>query len=127
MPYLGHMSISTDVGVVPEWTIADRMRKSREHAGLDQGELAELIGIARNTVSNYERAQTEPRRPALIAWSMATGVPLAWLETGTAPHPEGPAPDGEKLPRLDSNQEPAVYRSAQVSGTLAPVELTPAA
>ena len=108
------MSISTDIGAVPTWTVADRLRKAREHAGLDQTELADLVGISRNTISNYERGQTAPKRPVLLAWSLATGVPRAWLETGAEPDPQGPAPDGG-LPHLDSNQEPAVYPSVQVS------------
>ena len=37
-------------GVVPMWTQADRLRKAREHAGLEQGEFALAIGVSRNTV-----------------------------------------------------------------------------
>ena len=84
--------------MIPTWTLADRLRKAREHAGLEQSELADRMGVGRNTVSNYERAAHEPREIVLRAWATATGVPLEWLRTG--------------LPRLDSNQEPAGDRTA---------------
>jgi transcriptional regulator with XRE-family HTH domain len=40
--------------------------------------------VSKNTVSNYERGFTTPRRPMLLAWAMATGVALSWLETDDA-------------------------------------------
>ena len=44
------MSISV-TGVTPQWTVGDRLRKAREMIGLDRAELAEQIGISRNTVT----------------------------------------------------------------------------
>ena len=35
---------------IPEWTVADRLRKARESADLSQAELAELTGISRRTI-----------------------------------------------------------------------------
>ena len=66
---------------VPTWTLGDRLRKAREFAGLEQGELADRIGISRGTVSNYElsRGQRPPKRLVLRAWAEITGVPLDWL------------------------------------------------
>lgn len=80
-------------GVIPTWTQGERLRKARETAGYEQGEFAELIGVSRGTVSNYERDNGTAKKIVLRAWSMATGVPLAWLETGEAPRPDGD-PDG---------------------------------
>ena len=67
---------------VPEWTLADRLVKARRWAGLEQEELAEKAGIARSSMSKYENGHSVPRRPVLISWALATGVSLAWLETG---------------------------------------------
>jgi transcriptional regulator with XRE-family HTH domain len=88
-------------GVTPEWTLTDRLRKAREHRGLEQAQLGELIGIHRRSVVNYELGRTQPRRPQLIAWALATGVALAWLE-------------GDECAVRDSNPEPADSRFAPV-------------
>lgn len=66
---------------MPEWTLADRLRKARESAGLEQTELAELAGISRATISAAENG-ARPARATLRLWALATGVPVTWLETG---------------------------------------------
>lgn len=70
---------SATAGVVPQWTVADRLRKAREHAGMTQAQLAETIGVAQRSVSAYENGQTTPRRPVALAWALATHVPFAWI------------------------------------------------
>lgn len=106
--------MTLDVGtVVPEFTMADRLRKAREVAGLDQAQLASELGISRASVGNYEAGNTTPRRPTLLAYAMRTGVSLAWLTTGDT---AGGGPGGEGLPPLDSNQQPAGFRNALVRG-----------
>ncbi len=64
---------------VPKWTLADRLRKARLHAGLEQADLAREIGIGRSTIVNYEAGKTEPSRPVLLAWAMRCGVDYEWL------------------------------------------------
>lgn len=77
-------------GAVPTWELPDRVRKAREFAGLDQGQLAERLGVARSTVARMEQGKTtHVKRPVLLAWAFATGVDLQWLETGEAPSPDG--------------------------------------
>jgi transcriptional regulator with XRE-family HTH domain len=66
-------------GLEPRWTLGDRLRKAREIAGLTQTEMAEQIGIARNSVGRYESGDYEPSRPVLIAWAFRTGVSLSWI------------------------------------------------
>ena len=66
-------------GEAPVWTLADRLRKAREHAHLTQQELADQIGISRASVVNYETGRHSPPRPVMLSWSMATGVDLEWL------------------------------------------------
>ncbi len=74
------------------WTQPDKLRKAREHAELNQGELASLMGVGRATVARAEQGTTTPRRPVILAWAMATGVSLDWLMEET------PSPDGESAP-----------------------------
>jgi len=86
------MTVDT-AGVVPVWTQGDLLRKAREHAQLEQGDLAQRLGVSRQTVSNAERGTRRPRRALVMAWAMATGVSLAWLESAPPTTPTGPAAD----------------------------------
>lgn len=72
---------------IPQWTLGDRLRKAREHAGMEQGELASRIGVSRGTVSNYElgRGQRPPKVVVLRAWAHECGVPYEWLVDGFRP------------------------------------------
>ena len=88
------MSMQLVPGRIPEWSIADRLRKARESAGLEQTELAAATSISRATISAAERGHRVPSRSNMRLWSMATGVPLAWLESGMTP-PE--SPDGHTV------------------------------
>lgn len=93
---------------VPEWTVGDRLRKAREVLGLEQGPFAELIGVSRGTVSNYERGTTRAYKPIVMrAWAMAAGVSLHWLETGMgspATPPPGPGKPSDELARLTESK-----------------------
>lgn len=66
----------------PVWTLADRLRKSRESAGLEQDELASVAGISRATISAAENGRRSPSRATLAMWAMATGVSRSWLADG---------------------------------------------
>jgi len=84
----------TPVGGVPEWTIGDRLRKARESADIGVSEMAEAIGISRNSVGNYEHGHTAPKVIVLNACALATGVSREWLETGHSRDSPGDTPDG---------------------------------
>jgi transcriptional regulator with XRE-family HTH domain len=88
-----------NVGVVPAWRLCDRLRRAREFVDLDQADLARELGISRNSVGNYEREVTRPRRAVLLAWALRCGVPFEWLA------------DGEWAPR-GSNPQPTDYKMA---------------
>lgn len=66
----------------PTFTLGDRLRKAREHAGLEQAQLAQLLGLSRQSVSNYERDLRTPNAAVILAWSIHTAAPCQWLETG---------------------------------------------
>lgn len=101
------MSEMPQMGVIPQFTVGDRLRKARELTGMDRNEFADRIGVSRNTIGNYESERVAPRRIVLNAWALATGVPLAWLQTGETPRPVDPDGGSRLLPRLDSNQQPS--------------------
>lgn len=102
-------------GLVLEFGITDRLRKAREHAGYaNQKAFAELTGISRGTIANYENPEWKTRKSYILTqWALATGVDLHWLETGEGGPggPDGePAPDtkdpgnGDKLARLTAQK-----------------------
>jgi DNA-binding transcriptional regulator YiaG len=69
-------------GTVPEWTLGDRLRKAREHAGLKQDEMAAIIEVSPATISNWETGARHPRGGELRMihqWSEVTRVPETWL------------------------------------------------
>lgn len=92
--------------MIPEWTLADRLRKAREHANMEQLDLAAASGISRATISGAERGATTPHRSTLMLWASATGVSIQWLETGEAPSEEGAS--DQSRPR-ESNPRPFHY------------------
>lgn len=97
---INHMTQQPESGVVPEFTIGDRLRKAREYAGYEQGPFADLMGVSRGTISNYERDLASKVKPIVLnQWALITGVRRDWLETGeggatTPPDGGGPTGDG---------------------------------
>lgn len=63
----------------PTFSVADRLRKARVSAGLDQTEMASKIGVSRPTVSAWERGRSEPNVTQAARWAAVTGVSFGWL------------------------------------------------
>lgn len=80
--------------VVPEWTVGDRLRKARQVTGLTTREFAERIGVSQKTITSAENDVHAVRKITFLAWSMATGVPVEWLQTGDVEGTAKPRPDG---------------------------------
>lgn len=86
-------SSSRDV-VGPDQTIGHRIRASRKKAGLNQGELAALLGVTQPTVANWEAGAHDPRQLMIAKLAEALRVSLGWLAGGeqtAADRNEGPA------------------------------------
>ncbi|EGD53231.1 putative DNA-binding protein, partial [Gordonia neofelifaecis NRRL B-59395] len=100
------MTTAQQRGVIPTLTESQRLTVARQYVGLSQTEFATMLGVSTATVQRAESGVTRPRRTTFMAWSMATGVDLHWLETGEAPSPDG---DGasQGCAIRDSNPEPA--------------------
>ncbi|HEU4543320.1 MAG TPA: helix-turn-helix domain-containing protein [Jiangellaceae bacterium] len=96
------MSVETFRGVVPQWTVADKIRKAREHAGLSQQQLADRLSVTRTSVVNWERGHTRPLRVLLGLLAAETGVDPDWLASDDAK-----VINLSRLPRVDSNHQPA--------------------
>jgi transcriptional regulator with XRE-family HTH domain len=98
-------------GRVPQWELYDRLGKAQRDAGIGVAEMADLLGVSRETVGRWLSGRGVPKRGALVAWASLTGVDLRWLETGEvqAAPDNDPTPPAQRLPRLDSNQQPSGY------------------
>ena len=46
--------------VAPKLVFKNRIKEERTAAGLSQGELAQLVGVSRNTISSIETGQFNP-------------------------------------------------------------------
>lgn len=71
--------------MVPTFDKADRMRKALQAAGVGVSAMAAFLGVSRGSIGNWINGRITPSRQTLIAWSVRTGVPLSWLETGEVP------------------------------------------
>lgn len=81
------MSTTAPTPSIPEETLGERMRRAlrKEHIGVQ--EMADYLGVARNTVSTWLNDRIEPSEQTLMLWAMRTGVPLEWLKHGLVPFP----------------------------------------
>jgi transcriptional regulator with XRE-family HTH domain len=76
---------------VPRFELRHRLGLALEWSGTSVGDMAETLGVHRNTVGNYLNGRTRPRRSVLVAWALRCGVPLSWLITGEPPDPDDPS------------------------------------
>lgn len=83
---------ATSTGV-PEFHLGDRLRKSLDVAGMSVQDMADHLGVSRNTVSNYLALRTTPSRSVVRDWSLRCGVPFEWVLTGRLDLTDGP--DGD--------------------------------
>jgi len=90
----------------------DRMSRARLFAGLEQQDMAEMLGKSRNTVSAWERGLNDPPLSAVATWAMITGRSIDWIVWGDEGRPvneETPATAGVSVGRArrDSNPQPS--------------------
>lgn len=74
---------------IPEWTRGDRLRKARSLTGLNTKDFAGVLGVSQKTINNAESDKHAVRKITFNAWSLATGIPVEWLEHGIEPQHDG--------------------------------------
>jgi transcriptional regulator with XRE-family HTH domain len=55
------------------------MRKALREADIGVQEMADYLGVARNTVSTWINGRIPPSKQTLRLWAMRTGVSYEWL------------------------------------------------
>lgn len=74
----------------PTVQLRHRLAISMEWAGVRRTDMAELLAVSNNTISNYTNGKTTPSRGVVIAWALRCGVPVEWLYDGEVDHSGDP-------------------------------------
>lgn len=77
----------------------ERLKELRKALGLTQQEMADSIGIKRNTIANYETGRNEPVDAVFSLLCKTYNVREEWLRTG----------EGEMFQTLSEDEEIARY------------------
>ena len=96
---------------IPPSTLQTRLQDAREWRGYTQADIAEVLGVSRPTVSNYERGIgiRGMGKLQVNAWAAHCNVDVEWLKTGIepddSPTPGGaPGDDQRKLQKYNSHR-----------------------
>lgn len=84
------MSIQPETSAVPEWDLADRMRKALRVSGLGVQEMADYLEVSRNTVGTWINGRIAPGTQTIRLWALRTGVAYTWLRDGESPRQGDP-------------------------------------
>jgi transcriptional regulator with XRE-family HTH domain len=75
--------------------MADRLRKSLRETDIGVQEMADYLGVSRNTVSAWINGRGPINPECLPKWAELTGFPQKWIENGDTPGgPMPPRPPG---------------------------------
>ena len=75
-----------------QMSVPERLAFARRRAGLEQAELASQLGVARGTLSEWERGNREPKLSQLVMIAELADVSLDWLcaRRDSNPQPSDP-------------------------------------
>lgn len=73
---------------VPEFDLADRMRKALRESKIGVQELADYLEVARETVSTWINGRVTPNGQTIRLVAMRTGVNYRWLKDGVTNGPD---------------------------------------
>ena len=94
-------------------SVGIRIKERREQLSLTQTELAEMIGVTKGAIGNYESGVSKPRESILVQLCEALKVDPNYLYQDSFPKQKSPPPEnGEELKKelydlvnlLSSNQ-----------------------
>ena len=77
---------------VPQFDLADRLRKTLRHHDIGVHEMAAYLEVSRNTVSSWINGRNRPPAATVKLWALRCGVPYEWLAHGIDPGDGGDAP-----------------------------------
>jgi len=74
---------------VRQMPLGQTLQTFRQLADIDQTEMGRLIGVARPTISSWQRGLREPSFSQVVAWARITGQSLDVLASAVASQTEG--------------------------------------
>ena len=72
----------SETQTVPEWDLADRMRKALRVSGRSVQEMADYLEVAPTTVSTWINGRNRPSPATLRLWAIQCEVSYEWLVSG---------------------------------------------
>lgn len=66
-------------------TMGERLARTLRRERISHSEMAEHLGVHRNTVGGYCTGKSKPLRVMLHAWANRVDVPVEWIITGVWP------------------------------------------
>lgn len=70
-----------------EFDLADRLRKTLRTRDISVQDMADHLGVSRNSVGGWMSGRNLPSRATLRVWAAFVDAPLEWLESGVVPAP----------------------------------------
>ena len=108
------MTIAVDYANL-EFGLGDRLSKALAVANINGLDMAEHLGVSRQTIGNYTSGRTRPNRATLRTWALKTGVPLSWIETGVIPDDDDPNLRPSDYKRVDSLADYREHKALKAS------------
>ena len=68
-------------------TFSDKIKRSREVAGLTQQELADLVGVSKRTIASYESTNAKARGTTIVKLARALKVSVRYLSDDASTDP----------------------------------------
>lgn len=99
---------------IPQWSLADRLRKIRRDSHLSQEDFANQLGLKPTTYAAFETGRNVPRRPIELAVKIeeAYDVPAAW--TLGVMSEQRPTRSGDRVAAMQHQRRRATDRVACV-------------
>lgn len=112
---------------IPELTLGWRLKMSL--GDITRDEIAEIMDVTPSTISRWMSDKgAPPKRPYLLQWAMATGVPVEWLEYGhTSQSSPDPGQPSDALSRLTEQKQSRSRRPSTTREYLRRFQPEPAA
>lgn len=98
--------------------IPERIREARESCGLSGEQLAELLGITRQAVAQFETGQASPSSETMSKIIAETGQPVSFFTSVPVRAGEPRAPFFRSLKRMEQHHRRRIVRRMQWAGDI---------